>query len=390
MAGASALVLVSCVASVLFFEVAIRAAYVYLPYPAQTLIREVHLYGWHGPKLGPPWWTYCVGDDYLGARNLPNLDQVRVQYGPTLYRLTTHSLGFEGLGFRTPEAHRHWDGVVVGDSFGFCQHLDIEHCWVTQLTRQSGLTLANLSVPGTGSASHSRYLEDYGRQLKPRLVIWQYWVNDPREDVLHVAGDVLPCPAPAGPETMPRDLRAFLKRSSVIANLIYKSWQHHRGGAQSISTDAAAFETTSGIKLLAWLDESAVPRSAIASTGFSMTTASIGLAARRTQATGGTFLLLIVPTNLQVYADVLPSEALHRELRYENTGTEQLIEFAREHDIAYLDLRPAFIAAAARGEVLYPARDPHWNAAGNTLAANEVARWVAAHATQFGNGDAVH
>ena len=107
-----------------------------------------------------------------------------------------------------------------------------------------------------------------------------------------------------------------------------------------------------------------------------MTTAAIGLAARRSRARGSQFLLLIAPSNLQVYADKLPNEVLRAEMEAENRTTDQLIVFARENEIEYLDLRPAFIAAAARGEDLYPYYDVHWTPAGNELAADIVTAWI--------------
>ena len=45
-------------------------------------------------------------------------------------------------------------------------------------------------------------------------------------------------------------------------------------------------------------------------------------------------------------------------------------------DVAVLDLTPIFACAAARGDVLYPPREIHWNEAGNRLAGQALARFV--------------
>lgn len=45
-------------------------------------------------------------------------------------------------------------------------------------------------------------------------------------------------------------------------------------------------------------------------------------------------------------------------------------------DVAVLDLTPVFACAAARGDVLYPPREIHWNEAGNRLAGQALARFV--------------
>jgi lysophospholipase L1-like esterase len=121
---------------------------------------------------------------------------------------------------------------------------------------------------------------------------------------------------------------------------------------------------------------------AVGASGFELTTGAIGLAARRSNANNTQFLLLVAPSNLQVYAADLPSDVLRAEMAAENFATDQLITFAHERGIEFLDLRPAFIAAAARGEELYPSYDVHWTAAGNQLAANAVADWLEAKESQ--------
>jgi len=45
-------------------------------------------------------------------------------------------------------------------------------------------------------------------------------------------------------------------------------------------------------------------------------------------------------------------------------------------DVAVLDLTPIMACAAARGDRLYPAREIHWNAAGNRLAGQAIARFA--------------
>jgi lysophospholipase L1-like esterase len=55
---------------------------------------------------------------------------------------------------------------------------------------------------------------------------------------------------------------------------------------------------------------------------------------------------------------------------YEWTRAQRLLEaFCEEHDIAFVDLLPAFQRAQAMGWNLYLESDAHWNAAGNVLAA---------------------
>ncbi len=369
--------------ALLLVEVGLRLAYGYLPFPVQNMIRHVRVWSSAGSSLGPSWLEICEGDSYLAARNLPNLKRHRVQFGPAIYHVSTTSLGFEHVGFRTMhnDSNR-WDGVVVGDSFAFCHHVEMEDCWVTHVAERTGLKIANLAVPGTGSASHSRYLENYGRKLDPRYVIWQYWVNDPREDVQHVAGGLLPCMV-AGTDrrgTMHnRGFLQWLKQFSISANLIKHTLvqlQKTTPDDEISTTDAYSFTTTKNRQLFAWRGEGAAIDSQVATSGFKMTTGAISLAARRSSIDKTQFLLLIAPSNLQVYADELPNDVLRTEVEAENFATDRLIEFAKDNNIDFVDLRPAFITAAARGEELYPYYDVHWTASGNKLAANAVVEWI--------------
>ena len=356
-------------------EAGVRVSYPWLPGRIQTVV--AHVQTWRDPPrdLGPSWTEYCVGDDELGAFNRPNLEHAPVQFGPAYYHLTTHDLGFDGIGFRTSLQATGFDGVVVGDSFAFCHHVEQVDCWVDRLSSDTGLRLANLGVPGTGSASHSRFLERYGRQLEPRLVLWQFWVNDPRDDVEHVLMHALPCPKPSeSPPLASRSWRERLKTGSVLANLVHHAVERLRGTGQDPRHPRLIRFEAAGNEYVSWRGEVAPHNSAAGQQGFSFTTAAIGLAARRTSASGGHFLLVVAPSNLQILADDLTEPALKAIAGIENHVSDALIEWAREHDIQVLDLRAAFREATERGEVLYPPYDVHWTAAGNRLAAVEIAR----------------
>jgi len=366
----------------LAFEIALRLAYPALPDGARTPLRRVRTWGIAGSRLGPEWTEHCVGDAYLGARNLPDLDGARVQFGPALYRVSTRSLGFDGVGFRTPEPATRWDAVVVGDSFAFCHHVDIAQCWVPQLARATGLTIANLAVPGTGSVSHARYLERYGRVLEPRLVIWQYWVNDPRDDFDHVVRGKLPCPRAAsgsGRSARGIGLKRLLFDGSAGASVLRAAWRRATDAPRAPKrTNTWVFETTEGRPLFAWRGEGAAPESNEGAAGWALTLRALREASHESERRGAAFLLVIAPSNLQVYAEQLPDEPMRAEMRAENRVSDALVAFAAQHAIGVLDLRPAFRAAAAHGEDLYPRYDVHWTPAGNRLAASEIASWVRA------------
>ena len=369
----------SCLFSLLVAEVGLRIFYDQLPYRLQEPIRHVGKYGASYPPLGPTWFETCVGDQQLSARNIPNLKHKKVQFGPAVYHISTDSLGFDKVAFRAPNHPAPWDGIVVGDSFTFCHHVEYEQCWVSEVERTTNLHLANLAVPATGSVSHSQYLEKYGRSLHPKIVIWQYWVNDTREDVEHIMQGFTPCPRGTdwiAAQYQNDGIRQLIKNGSVVANLAHNVWRSLRGKNNQVSSGVYHFETSSGRKLFAWKGEGPAPASTVEETGFNYTSSAISMGAERTQAAGGRFLLLLPPSNLQTYAHELPSDELRQEAAAENAMTDRIIAFAQQNDIDYLDLRQAFIEAAKQGADLYPDYDVHWTPAGNELAAEHIAQWI--------------
>ena len=353
-------------------EVTMRVGYERLPGRLQDRLQHVRIWGVAGDALGPHWTLYCVGDDELGVRVLPGLDRQRVRFGPYVYRVSTESLGFDRVGFRSGGARKPFNAVVVGDSFGFCHHVDYSDCWVGHVARETGLKIANLAIPATGSVSHSRYLERYGRRLDPDVVIWQYWVNDPADDVDLVIGGYVGCPRTPVPASKSRERGSYLRYGSIAVNLLYRTAVSN----PTVDTEARRtyrFETSRGRTLFAWRPHpNGAPPDLVETTGFEMTTSAIALGARRTRNAGRRFILLIAPSNLQVHEEYLPSESLRNAARAEQRMTDRLVAFARDQGIETLDLRPAFAAAAERGAVLYPDSDVHWTRAGNALAAQLV------------------
>lgn len=378
-AGRALLAAAGTLFALLLVEVGMRLAYAHLPYAIAGWIAHVRLWAVAGPALGPDWLDYCVGDAEFAARNLPGLAKSPVQFGPARYRLDTRPLGDVGYGFRGSDTGPPWDGVVVGDSFTFCHHVEYRDCWVHRLERESGLALANLGVPGTGGVSHARYLERFGRALAPRLVLWQYWVNDVRDDAEHVLGKHLPCPRVRAVAAN-LDWRGALKQGSVVANLARAARAKKSGSARvPINGRGYYFQTTDGRPLMMWPNEAGAPGSEAMQSALRLTTGAIGSAARRTLAAGGQFLLLIAPSNLQAYADRLAGPNVLAELQAEDWTSDQIVAYAHDNDIPCLDLRPVFRTAAAAGADLYPWYDVHWTPAGNALAAREIAAWLRTH-----------
>src|SRR5262249_47092040 len=129
------------------------------------------------------------------------------------------------VGFRSLQPQ---DGTVpavaLGDSFTFC-FTEVEACWVSVVAQRTGLKLANLGQPVTGSMSHARIYSDFVAkpELKlgqPKLVLWQFYGNDFNDDYgLALLNHTAKLPPPPKPETRPLPqgtLAIWLRENSAI------------------------------------------------------------------------------------------------------------------------------------------------------------------------------
>jgi hypothetical protein len=95
---------------------------------------------------------------------------------------------------------------------------------------------------------------------------------------------------------------------------------------------------------------------------------------------GADFIVVLIPDEVQV------DEALQREIVRAYRTTPDAFDFAlpnrllterlSEEGIAFIDLLPVFLEESG-GARLYKPQDTHWNLAGNRLAANAIARFLA-------------
>jgi len=103
----------------------------------------------------------------LEIRNAPIPGQSRVGY-----RVDSRTLG-------RPQA----DIVALGDSFTYAVEVDQESTWPSRLGAITGLQVANLGVPGYGTAQEVELFRRYGSKLHPKLVVLLLGPADPSKNV---------------------------------------------------------------------------------------------------------------------------------------------------------------------------------------------------------------
>lgn len=370
--------------ALLLIEICARAFFTRLPPIWQSMISGVRLYGVTGLSLdqvyGSPnsFYDICVGDPVYGVRMLPNIHDFRLSAGPdNVYHVTTNSLGFDDIGFRTTTSDGDWWGVVVGDSMSWCMGVEYETCWVRHMESELGQPIANLGIVGASSTTSLRILRDFGVSLEPDLVIWQYYANDPFEDY-HFARGKLGGPR-RGSTRHPgatESLRDWLSHTFVTYGLLVAPVGRALFPSLAGRKQAVITETMNGVVLSAPIRPRS-PSHPQVRDGLEIVKHNLLEAKTLSRGKGFRLLVVFVPTNLQVYRDYLRDISLVDQADDENEQYDELVAFLSANDIDYIDLRAGFVSQASLGRVLYFHRDCHLNATGNEVVAKLILEHIA-------------
>ncbi len=295
-----------------------------------------------------------------------------------------------GIGFRTRPVDYFVDAVVVGDSFGFC-FTEREDCWVTRLEAQTGQGLVNLSLPGTGSRSHTLVLRDFGQPLAPPLVIWQFFGNDFNDDygLARARGEADPAdPAEAAAQAAPAHtpdmgLLMWLRQRSVLVALLHAVLVDERA---YLTPEARQFEERyetqlpSGERLRFGqpYEPQAMDMTRPANqAGFAISRAALSEARDLVAGWGGRMVIVLLPTREEVY-DGYTAAAMGDELAALRGARLAMQELCADLALMCYDALADLQAAAVTQGLLYYADDMHLNPAGNRVLARSLHRWLMA------------
>jgi hypothetical protein len=374
--------------SILLIEILLRIATPMLPLLYQRALFGVE---WvpleKPPKLPEPLWR---ADDKYGSviRKVENFDAALFEGSKSATITTDNWLDpMSHVNFRTPTSgwHPRWpvDAIVIGDSFGFCNN-NYEDCWVQILDSKYGLSMANLSLAGTGSLSHLRVLQTFGPANEPRFVIWQWWGNDFNDDYAQLYGSqgnnvVVTRPESFAQTPTPESpIAIWLSKYSATYNILKLVFQgtrapspdylidpyHYNNGSINISYGRSYIERAFDLG-----DE----RNEL---GFEATLSELVEAQAFLDASSTPLVLVLIPTKEETYRsdveDILGADWFEKV----SDGRLRLMDYCQTKRILCIDATSAFQEHANRGEQLYWPDDVHLNAQGNQVLAEAIWQYL--------------
>ncbi len=299
----------------------------------------------------------------------------------------------EYAGGRTTDAYRI---MVLGDSFTFASGgVPYQDLWTVQMRKElqrSGalgeVEVFELAVPGVGPRFELRLWELEQELVDPDLVIVGFFVGN---DFLDEVPDTLESKTEIKPERwsylyrLLRNLRRVWQERERL-QLSESEQQVQKRGGFDVGMKPEHIGPVDNRPQ--WYLELEAKRIRICLNAerhrflrlADDVVAVLGRFDSQVRAAGDEFLVVIIPDEFQVDAELLRKVLDHRQIGPEDLDLDlpqrYLAEQLDEAGIAYLDLLPTF-REHGRTQRLYWPNDSHWNPEGNALAGRTLATYLA-------------
>lgn len=324
---------------------------------------------------------FIVADDEIGFLYRPDLRET-IERAEFRYVLATDHAGFRNA---TPWPDRP-DMVVVGDSMAAGEGVAAEAAWPFHLAASVGASVVSLAMNGASPPQMSRVLARLGLPLRPALVLMEVFpANDYREAAAFEAWRRAGRPVPFADwlDEPPSELEVVTWLRRVLEGSRLRLLVREALRATVAGAGARHIALAEGGRVLlaggAW--EQAADLARGDGSGIRPVVAAILEARAMATAAGARFLLVILPSKEEVYAQlggVAPPEL-----------AGPLLAALRGQAIPTADLREPLRRRARAGETLYFGWDGHLTEGGHRAVAEELRPWiltVAALAPLHGSG----
>jgi hypothetical protein len=322
-----------------------------------------------------------------------------------LYKMQMDSMGFPNDDVTWKDQY---DIVIAGDSFTL---RSAPKTWIELLRGETNMSTLTLGAPSWSPMNYSAAIEKYGLDKHPKWVLMMYFEGND----LYGAGQYLER-QPTGLSWAEWDFQhSTLGDQLIVPHMIAYTAQQIFPSNQVIryrypitaSTEAGYVQVV--LKDFQLLALSADYNTLAKSDEFLAMKSRILQVKQEVEARGGHFLLVYIPSKEHVYwsriwdptdvnnilertETVTLSDSDHGHLVYSpqylsfdvfnqnQTAQEQLFaDMTKQNSVEFLNLMPVFWNETIKRGELYNYADPHWNQAGNQLAADTIAAYIKAH-----------
>jgi len=319
-------------------------------------------------------------------------------------------------GFRDTDSHPHFGGrvVVIGDSFVFGSGVVRGDVFTSRLSRADPqFNVWNFGVPGGGPFNALYLWRDFGREVRPQLVIVAVYAGNDASDAKREASEARPrFVLVARARMLWHRLRASAgvgKRAAVKAPAAFHGWNafgvdnpateeallaaaQKRGVPtdsvkarfaaipDSLKADALAFRSNPFNLAEAVLDPDGLQHNLLLDTpgmkqGWDALESALTRLQRSVESAHAKMLLVCIPAAVQVDSTYWwPAKLgvrLDDRVLHDTVFQDRLAQFARKQQLPYIDLLPAMRKRTSSR--LYYRQDGHWTAAGHDVAARAIA-----------------
>jgi hypothetical protein len=265
--------------------------------------------------------------------------------------------------------------VALGDSMVEGPLVSASDLLTTRLSRLLQMEVANLGQSNYGPQQELAVLRRYGLHLHPKIVLWFFYEGNDLEDV-----DRYERFQTSWDESL-QEGRRFIDRS-FTANALIKLRQLT---APPLGVEDAARRWGCRIKSKSDSDDNVLymyynqshTLSEQQIKSLEISKRYIQDAQKLTEDAGAKFLLIYVPMKFRVYNELCKFDNDDSGRQWQlNDLRERVMSWCVDHQIPMLDLTTSLKELAEDNGLVYFSDDSHWNARGQEVAAEHVARFV--------------
>lgn len=292
-------------------------------------------------------------DDTYYAKFKSDVDVTYFSADMHRYAVRTSPLGIGDYNIRddTPSAEPF--AVAIGDSFTYGAELNAEEGWVSKLENMTGREIVNMGGPGQFPVTEERILSDYGLKLKPRLVIWEFMTNDfPEVEAFENAPD----------RGVGYSIVSWLNGHSNTYLLLKRIFNSAGGSPEK---RPLVFELDGKANVFNTLDALDRLRKFCGTEYSEKAKAAVLKARDKTEASGAKFVMIMIPVKEEVYMEETAAH-LGGDGDF-GCAIREMMEFADENGIDYIDMTAHYRTSADAGGEPYLRLGGHLSVEGNTL-----------------------